>query len=237
MAIEAQPGAGRMQPVSGGPESARPWWMKPAVHTGVIGGIIGYLLGHWLGNALSYDYAQNALSDTNDVPIVLGYVFGTVGWLAGLGVFNDLGRLMLGKPLRDVEHAPVGGLAKYFRYTLDHKVVGIQYLFGMITYFLTGGLFAMAIRSELLSPTYHLMSSSAYLMVVGEHGTMMMMMMSSVVLGPFGQYFAPLMIGSKRMAFPGSRPSGSGSPRPPTSSCSRGCCSAASPPAGPATPR
>jgi len=158
MAIEAQPGAGRMQPVSGGPESARPWWMKPAVHTGIVGGIIGYLVGHWLGNALSYDYAQNALSDTNDVPIVLGYVFGVVGWLAGLGVFNDLGRLMLGKPLRDIEHAPAVGLAKYFRYTLDHKVVGIQYLFGMITYFLTGGLFAMAIRSELLSPSYHLMS-------------------------------------------------------------------------------
>ena len=39
-------------------------------------------------------------------------------------------------------------------------------------------------------------------MVVGEHGTMMMMMMSSVVLGPFGQYLMPLMIGSKRMAFP-----------------------------------
>src|SRR5690348_12620293 len=202
MAIEIQPGAGRMQPVAGGPESSRPWWMRPAIHTGLIGAVIGYFLGHWLGNALSYDYAQNALSDTNDVPIVLGYVLGTVGWLAGLGVFNDLGRMMLGKPLRDIEHAPAGGLAKYFRYTLDHKVVGIQYLFGMITYFLTGGLFAMAIRSELLSPTYHLLSSSAYLMVVGEHGTMMMMMMSSVVLGPFGQYFAPLMIGSKRMAFP-----------------------------------
>ena len=46
------------------------------------------------------------------------------------------------------------------------------------------------------------MSASSYLMVVGEHGTMMMMMMSSVVLGPFGQYLVPLMIGSKRMAFP-----------------------------------
>jgi cytochrome c oxidase subunit 1 len=202
MAIEIQPGAGRMQPVSGGSESARPWWMRPAVHTGVIGGVLGYLLGHWLGNALTYDYGQNQLAGNNDVPIVLGYVLGTVGWLAGLGVFNDLGRLMLGKPLPDVEHAPAGGLAKYFRFTHDHKVVGIQYLFGMITYFLTGGLFAMAIRSELLSPSYHLLSSSAYLMVVGEHGTMMMMMMSSVVLGPFGQYFAPLMIGSKRMAFP-----------------------------------
>ncbi len=104
--------------------------------------------------------------------------------------------------MRDVEYAPAGGLAKYFRFTLDHKVVGIQYLFGMITYFLTGGLFAMAIRSELLSPSFHLLSPSTYVMVVGEHGTMMMMLMSSVILGPFGNYLVPIMIGSKRVAFP-----------------------------------
>ncbi len=72
----------------------------------------------------------------------------------------------------------------------------------MIAFFLTGGLFAMAIRTELLSPSYHLLSPNAYLMVVGEHGTMMMMMMSSVILGPFGNYLVPLMIGSKRVAFP-----------------------------------
>jgi cytochrome c oxidase subunit 1 len=207
MAIETTPGADRIQPVGGepgGPARARPWWMKPAAHTGLIGAVIGYLIGNWLGwlvQSTSGGFAQG-LGDTRDWPVVLGYLFGTVGWLAGLGIFNDLGRLMIGKPLADIEHAPEGGLAKYFRYTLDHKVVGIQYLFGMITYFLTGGLFAMAIRTELLSPTYHIMSASSYLMVVGEHSTMMMMMMSSVVLGPFGQYFAPLMIGSKRMAFP-----------------------------------
>ena len=207
MAIEATPGADRIQPVGGepgGPAEVKAWWRKPAVHTGLLGAVIGWFIGNWLGlqvQSASANFAQG-LSDTRDWPVVLGYVFGTVGWLAGLGVFNDLFRLMAGKPLRDIEHAPVGGLAKYFRYTLDHKVVGIQYLFGMITYFLTGGLFAMAIRTELLSPTYHAFSASSYLMVVGEHGTMMMMMMSSVILGPFGQYFAPLMIGSKRMAFP-----------------------------------
>jgi len=81
-------------------------------------------------------------------------------------------------------------------------VVGLQYLFAMIGYFLTGGLFAMAIRAELLSPTYHLLTPSAYLEVVGEHGTMMMMMMTSVVMGPLGNYLVPLMIGSKRVAFP-----------------------------------
>src|SRR5260221_4887568 len=72
----------------------------------------------------------------------------------------------------------------------------------MIAFFLTGGLFVMAIRSELPSPSYHIMGPNEYLMLVGEHTTMMMMMMSSVILGPFGRYFAPLLIGSKRMAFP-----------------------------------
>ncbi len=207
MAIETTPGADRIQPVGGepgGPADVRAWWRRPAVHTGLLGAVIGYLIGNWLGHQVqsaSGNFAQG-LSDSRDWPVVLGYLFGTVGWLAGLGIFNDVLRLMTGKPLADIEHAPVGGLAKYFRYTLDHKVVGIQYLFGMITYFLTGGLFAMVIRTELLSPTYHIISASSYLMVVGEHGTMMMMMMSSVILGPFGQYFAPLMIGSKRMAFP-----------------------------------
>ena len=100
---------------------------------------------------------QNELSDQNDIPIVLGYAFGTLGWLGGLGVFNDLGRQMLGRPLLAEVRRGGGeaGVSKYFRYTLDHKVVGIQYLYGMIAYFLTGGLFAMAIRTELLSPSCH----------------------------------------------------------------------------------
>jgi cytochrome c oxidase subunit 1 len=168
----------------------------------MIGAVIGYLLGHLLGNFLAGGYTRSALADTNDVAIVLGYAVAVIGWLAGLGVFNDLFLTMTGKPLPHHEQRPETGLAKYFRYTLDHKVVGIQYLYGMIAYFLTGGLFAMAIRSELLSPSYHLIGPTQYLMVVGEHSTMMMMMMSSVILGPFGQYFGPLLIGSKRVAYP-----------------------------------
>src|SRR5215468_90856 len=207
MAIEIQPE--RARPAGGGPETAgaarRPWWLRPGAHFGVIGAVIGYFIGHWLGDLIGGDFVRSSLSDTNDVAIVLGYAVGVVGWLAGLGVFNDLGRLMLGKPLPEEPRllgVPEPGLGKYFRFTLDHKVVGIQYLYGMVAYFLTGGLFAMAIRSELLSPTYHLIGPEQYLMVVGLHGTMMMMMMSSVILGPFGQYFGPLLIGSKRVAFP-----------------------------------
>jgi cytochrome c oxidase subunit 1 len=205
MAIEIQPESAQ---VPGGREpaaapKARPWWLRPAIHTALIGAIIGYVLGHLLGNVIASGYQQIGFADDSDFPIVMGYLFGVVGWLIGLGVFNDVFKQMLGKPVTGTGEGHLAdGLSKYFRYSLDHKVVGIQYLVAMIGYFLTGGLFAMAIRAELLSPTYHLLTPSAYLEVVGEHGTMMMMMMTSVVMGPFGNYLVPLMIGSKRVAFP-----------------------------------
>ena len=206
MAIDIQPdraeAPGGRGP--GAPRPARAWWLRPAIHTGIIGAVLGYFLGHWLGNYIASGYSQVVNSGQNDFAIVLGYVLGTVGWLAGLGVFNDLGRQIAGRPVHADEEAQAAssGLARYFRYSLDHKVVGIQYLVGMIGYFLTGGLLAMAIRTELLSPSYHVFSSATYTAIVGEHGTMMMMMMSSIILGPLGNYLVPLMIGSKRMAFP-----------------------------------
>ena len=207
MAIETQPE--RAQGSGGGEPApvyvARPWWRRPAIHTAFAGAVVGYVLGHLLGNFLGSGYQQLPLSDSSDLPVVLGYLLAVVGWLAGLGVFNELLRQMAGRPaargslLADHE---ISGLARYFRYSLDHKVVGIQYLVGMIIYFCTAGLFAMAIRTELLSPVHHIFSSQAYVEIVGEHGTMMMMLMTSVILGPFGNYLVPLMIGSQRVAFP-----------------------------------
>jgi len=107
MAIEELPGADRIQPVGGepgGPAETRAWWRKPAVHTGLLGAVIGYLIGNWLGWLVQPASANFAvgLGDTRDWPVVLGYVLGTVGWLAGMGIFNDLGRLMIGQPLADV---------------------------------------------------------------------------------------------------------------------------------------
>jgi cytochrome c oxidase subunit 1 len=60
----------------------------------------------------------------------------------------------------------------------------------------------MLIRFELLSPTHQAWSANNYLTLVGLHGTMMMGMMTSGILGPFANYFVPIMIGARRMAFP-----------------------------------
>jgi len=210
MAIETQPGT-TQQPSGGepgGPRPVRAWWRRPAAHTALAGAVLGYFAGHWLGNYMGANYQQVSTADANDLAIVLGYIGVVIGWLIGLGVFNDLVLQMLGRPVStteqrtEQEEARLTGVAKYFRFTLDHKVVGLQYLVGMIIYFCTAGLFAMAIRAELLSPTYHIFSSSTYIEIVGEHGTMMMMLMTSVILGPFGNYLIPIMIGSKRVAYP-----------------------------------
>src|ERR1022692_2680232 len=206
MAIETEPGTtqqpGGADPGTPGP--VRAWWQRPAIHTAVLGAVVGYAVGHWIGNIFSANYQQLPLSDSNDLPVVLGFLLMVIGWLAGLGVFNGLFHQMRGRRLEDYELRAGGdqGLARYFRYTHGHKVVGIQYLVGMVIYFCTAGLFAMAIRTELLSPVHHVFSSSTYVEIVGEHGTMMMMLMTSVILGPFGNYLVPLMIGSKRVAFP-----------------------------------
>ncbi len=178
----------------------RPSWARPNFGTGLVGGVLGYLIGHWLGNVIAGGYPRVVNQSMNDIALTLGYLFATLGFLAGLGIFGYPLAKMIG---REPElKKPTGGLARYFAFTPDHKVVGIQYLVGMLIYFFTGGLFALAIRTELLSPTHHIFNPDTYLSVVGIHGTMMMMMMTSVIVGPFGNYLVPLMLGAKRMAFP-----------------------------------
>ncbi len=190
-----------------GPGSAagrNPWWRSGNIAYGLVGAVIGYSIGHFLGNWIASGYQQVQGSGQNDLALVLGYLVATLGWLAGLGALNYplqklVGIQVTSEESEDIEHRKLGA---YFKYTLDHKVVGVQYLFGMLAYFIMAGLFALVIRSELLSATRHLLAPDKYLEVVGEHGTMMMMMMTSAILGPFGNYFVPLMIGARRMAYP-----------------------------------
>jgi cytochrome c oxidase subunit I len=196
------------QKVSGGGRPDQPvavglpsYWRRPNLVTGLAGGVLGYVIGHWLGNFIAWNNQQVQGNGENDFSLTLGYLVATIGWLIGLGIFNYPIAKMLGhRPQEKHEEDP--RFSRYFRYTLDHKVVGVQYLVAMLIYFFAAGLFALAIRSELLSPTRHLLAPETYVEVVGEHGTMMMMMMTSAILGPFGNYLIPLMIGSRRMAFP-----------------------------------
>jgi cytochrome c oxidase subunit 1 len=182
------------------PWAQRPGWMSQHLGTAIVVGFLGYVFGHWLGNYISSGYPYIANSGQNSIADTLALAFMVVGWLLGIGALNyPLAKLIGREAPAEVE---VKGWSKYFRYNTDHKVVGLQYVVGVILFLFTGGLLAMAIRTELLNPTTHVFGPGTYIEIVSEHGTIMMMMATSIVVGPLGNYFVPLMIGSRRMAFP-----------------------------------
>jgi cytochrome c oxidase subunit 1 len=173
--------------------------------TGIVLSIVGWLLGNFIGNRIHAPSIQYYTigSGQNDIAILLGYLFGVIGFLVGLGFANYPVRRMLGHPPTLAEHEGEGeGVGRYFRLCTDHKVVAIQYIVGIGVFFFVGGINAMLIRTELLQPTVHVFGPNQYLTLVGMHGAMMMGMMTSVVLGPFANWLVPLMIGTRRMAFP-----------------------------------
>jgi cytochrome c oxidase subunit I len=168
----------------------------------VVLGIVGYYVGWWLGHQITGP-SLAYFSDTGqpDIALFLAYILAIVGFLFGLGFMSYPIQRLLGKPpsLRAKETA---GPGRYFTLCTDHKVVGIQYLIGIGFFIFVGGLNAMLIRFELLSPTHETFNANNYLTLVGLHGTMMMGMMTSGILGPFANYLVPIMIGARRMAFP-----------------------------------
>jgi cytochrome c oxidase subunit 1 len=170
--------------------------------TAVILGVGGWYVGWFGAHAVvgpSLDYFGDI--DFNELSLVLGYLGGVVGFLIGLGFLNYPIQRLRGYPasLREKETA---GIGRYFSLCTDHKVVGIQYLWGIGLFFFIGGLNAMLIRTELLRPDHQVFPAGTYLTIVGVHGSMMMGMMTSGILGPFANYLVPLMIGARRMAFP-----------------------------------
>jgi cytochrome c oxidase subunit 1 len=113
--------------------------------------------------------------------------------------------------------APQGFIRKYV-FSTDHKVIGLQYLFTGMLFLLLGGLLAMLIRWQLGFPGKALpgMGSIAstgmpgghmlpdfYHMLFTMHATIMIFFaVIPMLVGGFGNYVVPLMIGAEDMAFP-----------------------------------
>jgi cytochrome c oxidase subunit 1 len=87
--------------------------------------------------------------------------------------------------------------------TRDHKRIGIMYLVLTTVAFALGGTFAMLLRLELLTPGPTIMSAMSYNRVFTLHGVVMIFLfMIPAIPGVFGNFFLPLMIGARDVAFP-----------------------------------
>lgn len=87
--------------------------------------------------------------------------------------------------------------------TLDHKRIGLLYLFSISIFFAIGGIYASLIRLELITPQGDLMSAETYNRVFTMHGVMMIFFfLIPSIPATLGNFLLPLMLGAKDVAFP-----------------------------------
>ena len=159
--------------------------------------------------ALTYlpaDSESAPLFTREDKITLISMISWFVGFMFGIGALIGPFRWVMGKDLSHEENMYYAGkdmgLKRYFRYTTDHKVVGIQYLVITMVIFGIAGIMAMIIRTNLGSPEGGLINPQAYNSLVGTHGILMIVGAIIMVTGPFGNYIMPIMIGARDMAFP-----------------------------------
>jgi cytochrome c oxidase subunit 1 len=103
--------------------------------------------------------------------------------------------------------APTGFIRKYI-FSLDHKVIGLQYYFLALTAVFVGMVLSLLMRIHMIWPTADLplighIQPETYLSLLTMHGTIMVFfVLTTAPQGGFGNYFLPIQIGAPDMAFP-----------------------------------
>jgi len=94
-------------------------------------------------------------------------------------------------------------LSSYLRWSVDHKVIGIQYMVTTFCFFIVGGALAMLFRTELLTPQLDVVQTGQqYNQLFTIHATVMIFLFVIPFFAGVGNYLVPLMLGAKDMAFP-----------------------------------
>jgi cytochrome c oxidase subunit 1 len=87
--------------------------------------------------------------------------------------------------------------------TLDHKRIGLMYLVSVLIAFLLGGTFALLVRLELLTPGPTVMDADTYNHMFTLHGVVMVFLfIIPSVPAALGNFFLPIQLGAKDVAFP-----------------------------------
>jgi len=86
--------------------------------------------------------------------------------------------------------------------SVDHKQIGIMYLWSAAIFFVVGFIEALLMRIQLASPENSFLSPEAYNQIFSMHGTTMIFLVLTPLVFGFATYLIPLMIGANEMAFP-----------------------------------
>ena len=87
--------------------------------------------------------------------------------------------------------------------TTDHKRIALLYLMSITFFFFLGGLFAVLIRLELLTPQGDFVQAETYNKLFTMHGVIMIFFfLIPSIPASLGNFLVPMMVGAKDLAFP-----------------------------------
>lgn len=88
-------------------------------------------------------------------------------------------------------------------FSTDHKKIGLLYLYTIAFFFVVAAILGLLLRLELIAPGPTIMDAQTYNGVFTLHGIIMVFVVVIPGLGAvFGNFFLPIMIGAKDVAFP-----------------------------------
>ena len=179
---------------------------------GLLWQIAGMLVGGFLVTGIRFAMGLTPFGTfffTEPAWVVAG-LFGVLAFLIGVGGFSDWFKMALGEDVSE-DHMGMTGWRRYFGYSLDHKVIGIQYTVTSLLLLSIAGTFALIFRTELASSGQQFLKANDvflsqnglqwYNTLMSLHGIVMIV---SILLGIAGvmNYLVPMMIGARDMAFP-----------------------------------
>jgi cytochrome c oxidase subunit I len=177
--------------------------MNKILSYGIIRGLIWQIAGTAVGIAIVTGIrALLGLGWSAEPAWVFGALVGILSFLVGVGAFQGWWKMAMGEDVPEAHEVvePVGA-KRYLSFSMDHKVIGLQYGFLSMVTLGVGGLFALIFRTELAASGLQILDFIQFNTLVGLHG---MVLIASILLGiaALGNYLVPLMIGAKDMAFP-----------------------------------
>jgi cytochrome c oxidase subunit I len=172
---------------------------------GLVRGIIGMIFGMLLGMGLvTMIRVLMGLPAINAEPAwVVGGLLGTIAFMYGVGSLSDWLKWAKGYETPDHFEPDLERprWMEYLGFSLDHKVIGIQYGITSIIMMGFAGAFALIFRTELIATGLQFLRPEMYNTYMSLHGIVMIM---SILLGvgAMSNYLVPLLIGASDMAFP-----------------------------------
>jgi cytochrome c oxidase subunit I len=167
---------------------------------GLLFGLLGMAAG--MGAALLGRRIAGLPPWDADRVLTIGMFVGVIAYLLSIRVLNYWWRWASGSQVPEESEPPAHSWMRYWNVDTNHKIIGVQYFtvgFFLLPYAV---LLQLIARVHMADPHWGILQSNTYESLISDHGIVMLFLVVLPIFSGLMNYFVPLLIGARDMAFP-----------------------------------